>query len=136
MASTSRKSSPIKLIFLFCRRSLRYDCNSCKQKVSRGGATTNNYCFISCYFISFKIKSNRYKLNIKYWISYQYRQISVIKNWNIRISVFSHIGASLIMCVHCQLSLHTCTCHSTCFSLLVNKLYMYTLHGFTLGKNK
>ena len=53
-------------------------CNSCKQKVSQGGATMNDYCFISCYFISFKIKSNRYNLNVKYRISYRYRQISVI----------------------------------------------------------
>ena len=59
----------------------------------------NDYCFISCYFISFKIKSNRYNLNVKYWIGYRYRQISVIKNRNIGISVFSRIGASL---------LHTC----------------------------
>ena len=69
-------------------------CTSCKQKVSRGGATTNDYCFISCYFISFKIKSNN--LNVKYWIGYRYRQISVIKNRNIGILVFSHIGASLM----------------------------------------
>ena len=117
MASTSRKSSPIKLVFLFCHR--RYEvhmyaavCNSCKQKVSRGGATTNDYCFISCYFISFKIKSNRYNLNVKYRIGYRYRQISVIKNRNIGISVFSHIGASLKeMCTfsgNCLPS--TCTC--------------------------
>ena len=57
----------------------------------------NDYCFIYCYFISFKIKSNRYNLNVKYRIGYRYRQISVIKNWNIGISVFSHIGASLVI---------------------------------------
>ena len=59
----------------------------------------NDYCFISCYFISFKINSNRYNLNVKYRIGYRYRQISVIKNRNIGISVFSHIGASLV-CNH------------------------------------
>ena len=68
-------------------------CNSCKQKISRGGVTTNDYCF----FISFKINSNRYNLNVKYRIGDRYRQISVIKNRNIRISAFSHIGASLII---------------------------------------
>ena len=60
-----------------------------------GGVTTNDYCFISCYFISFKIKSNRYNLSVKYRIGYRYQQISVIKNRNIGISAFSHIGASL-----------------------------------------
>ena len=27
-------------------------CNSCKQKVSWGGVTTNNYCFISCLTVN------------------------------------------------------------------------------------
>ena len=57
----------------------------------------NDYCFISCYFISFQIKSNRYNLNVKYRIGYRYRQISMIKNRNIGILVFSDIGASLII---------------------------------------
>ena len=67
-----------------------------KKSHDRGGATTNDYCFISCCLISFKINLNRYNLNVKYRIGYRYQQISVIKNRNIRISVFSHIGASLI----------------------------------------
>ena len=76
-----------------------------KKSHNRDGATTNDYCFISCYFISFKINLNRYNLNVKYWIGYWYRQIhvSVIKNRNIRISVFSHIGASLI-----KINVHVC----------------------------
>ena len=44
-----------------------------------------------------------YNLNVKYRIGYRYRQISVIKNRNIGISVFSHIGASLIIII-CNLS--------------------------------
>ena len=44
-----------------------------------------------------KSTSNRYNLNVKYRIGYRYRQISVIKNRNIGISVFSHIGASLFL---------------------------------------
>ena len=40
-----------------------------------------------------------YNLNVKYRIGYRYRQISVIKNRNIGISVFSHIGASLIIII-------------------------------------
>ena len=39
---------------------------------------------------------NRYNLSVKYRIGYRYRQISVIKNRNIGISAFSHIGASLL----------------------------------------
>ena len=99
MASTSRKSSSIWSFFSVAEDTKYAVCNSCKQKVSQGGATTNDYCFISCYFIAFKIKSNRYNLNVKYRIGYRYRQISVIKNRNIGISVFSHISTSLIYTV-------------------------------------
>ena len=97
MARTSRKSSPVWSFFSVAEDMKYAVCNSCKQKVSRGGATTNDDCFISCYFISFKNQIKQvYNLNVKYWIGYRYRQISVIKNRNIRISVFSHIGASLV----------------------------------------
>ena len=95
--SKSRKSSPIWSFFSVAEDTKYAVCDSCKEQVSQGGANTNDYCFISCYFISFKNKSNRYNLNVKYRIGYQYRQISVIKNRNIRISVLSHIGASLVL---------------------------------------
>ena len=67
--------------------------NKKSHEVERLRTTTVSFPVIS---ISFKINLNRYNLNVKYRIDYRYRQISVIKNRNIRISVFSNIGASLI----------------------------------------
>ena len=57
MASTSKKSSTIWSFFSVAEDTKYAVCNSCKQKVSRGGVTTNDYCFISCYL--FHSKSNQ-----------------------------------------------------------------------------
>ena len=57
--------------------------NKKSHKVERLRTTT-----VSFPVILFHSKSNQ--------TGYRYRQISVIKNWNIGISAFSHIGASLI----------------------------------------
>ena len=43
MASTSRKSSPIWSFFSVAEDSKYATCNACKQKVSRGGATTKTF---------------------------------------------------------------------------------------------
>ena len=64
---------------------------------------------VSFPVILFHSKSNQtgiYNLSVKYRIDYRYRQISVIKNRNIGISVFSHIGASLLNI--CNIDQFTC----------------------------
>ena len=68
--------------------------NKKSHKVERLQTTT-----VSFPVILFHSKSTQTGIVI-YRIGYRYRQISVIKNQNIGIWVFSHIGASLLYCTH------------------------------------
>ena len=52
MASTSRKSSPIWSFFSVAKDAKYAVCNSCKQKVSRGRATTVSFPVILFHSIS------------------------------------------------------------------------------------
>ena len=68
--------------------------NKKSHEVERLQTTTVSFPVI--LFHSKSTQTGIYNLNVKYRIGYRYRQISVIKNRNIGISAFSHIGASLI----------------------------------------
>ena len=89
---------------------------------------------VSFPVILFHSKSNQTginSLNVKYQIGYRYRQISVIKNRNIGVSVFS-IGASLIILFSilcCTLWL--CICYILICCIVVCFNFFFISFSFT-----